>query len=116
MTTQVHAATSAASINDFPAVIENRLTFMNIPFTYITYDAVNHVFIFDNSTNNGTLVIGGSLLATLGFETALPFYNMSAAKATSCTLTSQKIVDLSGNNSFYFSTSLGFGNYSCAGI
>ena len=57
---------------------------------------MNHVFTFDNSTTNGNLV----------------FYNMSSPKATSCTLTSQKIVDLSGNNSFYFSTNLCLGNHS----
>ena len=69
-----------------------------------------------NSTDNGNLVISGNLLSTLGFDTALAFYNMSSPKATSCTLTSQKIVDLSGNNSFYFTTNLGLGNQSFLSI
>ena len=111
VTTQTFGATGAAGIANFPPVMQARLTLVGIPFT-ITYDAVTHVFTFDNSTTNGNLVISGNLLSTLGFDTALAFYNMSSAKSTACTLTSQKIVDLSGNNSFYFTTNLGLGNHS----
>ena len=76
----------------------------------MTYDATTQLFTFDNSTTNGGLVLGGSILSTLGFDTTLALYNYSVPKGTSCTLTSQKIVDLSGNNSFYFTTNLGLGN------
>ena len=89
MTIQTFAATAAAGITNFPAVMQARLNLVGIPFT-VTYDAVNHVHTFDNSTDNGNLVIGGNLLSSLGFDTALAFYNMSSPKATSCTLMSQK--------------------------
>ena len=111
MTIQTYAATASAGIANFPAVMQARLDLRGIPFT-VTYDAVTHVFTFDNSTTNGNLVVSSNPLSTLGLDTALAFYNMSSAKATSCTLTSQKIVDLSGNNSFYFTTNLGLGNHS----
>ena len=111
VTIQTYSATDAAGIANFPAVMQNRLNLVGIPFT-VTYDAVNHVHTFDNSTDNGNLVIGGSSLSTLGFNTALAFYNMSSPKSTACTLTSQKIVDLSDNKSFYFSTNLSLGNHS----
>ena len=111
VTIQTYAATASAGIANFPAVMQARLDLRGIPFT-VTYDAVTCVFTFDNSTTNGNLVISSNLLSTLGFDTALAFYNMSSAKSTACTLTSQKIVDLSGNNSFYFTTNLGLGNHS----
>ena len=111
VTTQTYAANAAAGIANFPAVMQARLDLRGIPFT-VTYDAVTHLFTFDNSTTNGNLVISGNLLSTLGFDTALAFYNMSSPKATTCTLTSQKIVDLSGNNSFYFTTNLSLNNQS----
>ena len=57
VTTQIYTATAPAGIANFAPVIQNRLNSMAIPFT-ITYDAVTNVFMFYNSTNNGTLVIG----------------------------------------------------------
>jgi len=95
--------------------MQSRLNLVGIPFI-VTYDEVTHLYMFDNSTTNGNLVIECNLMSTLGFDTALAFYNMSSPKATSCTLTSQKIVDLSGNNSFYFTTNLGLGNHSFRAI
>ena len=69
-----------------------------IPFT-MSYDAaVSHLFNFDNTTTNGSIVIGGSILSMSGFDTTLAFYNYAVPKATSCVLTSQKIVELSDNN------------------
>ena len=46
----------------------------------MTYDDVTHLFTFDNSTDNGNLVIGGNILCKLGFDTALAFYNLSSPK------------------------------------
>ena len=108
---QTIAPIASVAITAYVAIINNRLNLLGIPYT-VAYDAVTHLFTFDNSTNNGTLVLGGNGLSTMGFDTALAFYNICSPKATSCTLTSQKIVDLSGNNSFYFTTNLSLNNQS----
>ena len=46
----------------------------------------------------------------MGFNAGTPA--TSTAYAGRCTLTSSKIVDLSGNNSFYVTTNLGLANQS----
>jgi len=100
------------TLASFATALDAQLGLWGIPFR-VTYDSVTtKLFIFDNTTTTGSLVLGGSSLASFGFNTALAFYNMSSPTSTACTLTSQKIVDLSGNNSFYFTTNLGLGNHS----
>ena len=47
----------------------------------------------------------------MGFATAGVDYS-TTTMITECFLTSTKIVDLSGNNSFYLTTNLGLANYS----
>ena len=98
-------------IASFAPVINTKIASWNIPIT-CTFDTINNVFVLENTTNNNAFVIGGTILATLGFDTTNPTNFISAPLGTSCTLTSQKIVDLSGNNSFYVTTNLGLGNYS----
>ena len=55
VTMQVYAATTAAGIANFPAVIQNRLTLMNLPFT-TTYDTVTCVFTFDTAQTTVALL------------------------------------------------------------
>ena len=98
-------------VSGFAPAIQGKLAQLGIPVT-CTFDSINNVFIFENTTNNNNFVLGGTSLATFGFDTTNPTNFISAPLGTSCTLTSQKIVDLSGNNSFYVTTNLGLGNYS----
>jgi hypothetical protein len=95
----------------YATTISDQFVLTGIPFI-VSYDAVTHLYTFTNTTTNGGLVLGGNSLASFGFNTALAFYNMSSPTSTACTLTSQKIVDLSGNNSFYFTTNLSLNNQS----
>lgn len=77
-----------------------------------SYDTTNFYFTFSCS-------ISGNVFTFLSTSTALGLCGLNLAQNTSsvaypsrCTLTSTKIVDLSGNNSFYVSSNLGLANYS----
>ena len=77
-----------------------------------TYNNTLHVFVFTNSTTNDPFFFysaGSTALAKLGFNN---IDHESTITGTHCTLTSDKIIDLSGNNSFYVTTNLGLANYS----
>ena len=74
---------------------------------------MKHVFVFTNSTTNFPFffnIVGSTALTKLGFNTNVDLE--SVISGTHCTLTSTKIVDLSGNNSFYVTTNLGLANHS----
>ena len=89
----------------------NLFTGNNINVT-CTYDAVTQVFTFSNTTTNSAFTLSGSLLPLIGFDSGIVNYNISKSIATTCTLTSTKIVDLSGNNAFYVTSDLTLANYS----
>ena len=77
-----------------------------------TYNNTLHVFVFTNSTTNDPFFFysaGSTALAKLGFNN---IDHESTITGTHCTLTSDKIIDLSGNNSFYVTSNLGVANYS----
>ena len=111
MNTLVFTTGANIAIASFTPVINAKLVTYGIPCT-MSYDAVTHLFTFNNSTDNGGLVIGGNILSTFSFDTGLAFYNLSSPKTTLCTLTNKKIADLLGNNGFYLTTNLGLGNHS----
>ena len=75
------------------------------------YNATSRIFTFTNSTTDDPFFFystGSTALALLGFNNV---DRGSTITGTHCTLTSDKIIDLSGNNSFYVTTNLGVANY-----
>jgi len=77
-----------------------------------SFDTTTFYFTFSCS-------VSGNVFTFLSTSTALGLCGLTLAQNTSsvaypsrCTLTSTKIVDLSGNNSFYVSSNLGLANYS----
>ena len=100
---------SAAAMQN--SIQSNLLTANNIPVT-CTFNSVTQVFTFSNTTTNSPFTLSGTMLTVLGFDTGVVNYNVSQRLGTTCTLTSSKIIDLSGNNSFFVTTNLGLANYS----
>ena len=81
----------------------------------ITATYVNQRITFTNTTINYPfefLYPESTCLDALGFQLANRTSTLITAPVNSCSFTSSKIVDLSGNNSFYLTTNLGLGNYS----
>ena len=77
-----------------------------------SYNTVTGYFAYACTTSANTFTFLGTsnCLTLLGINAATPA--TSTAYAGTCTLTSSKIVDLSGNNSFYVTTNLGLANQS----
>ena len=97
---------------EIAALLNTQLTNAALLIT-ATYNTSSCVFVFTNSTTNFPFyfnIVGSTALANLGFNTISD--RESTITGTNCTLTSEKIVDLSGNNSFYVTSNLGLANYS----
>ena len=81
----------------------------------ITATYANSRITFTNTTINFPfefLYAESTCFDVLGFGHANKTSTLITNPINSCTFTSTKIVDLSGNNSFYVTTNLGLGNYS----
>ena len=76
------------------------------------YNAGTQLFSFTDTTsaNPFTILSTSTCLINLGFS-ATQNWTLSLIPIT-CTLVSPQIIDLSGNNAFYFTTNLVTGNYS----
>ena len=111
-TYSVASVLATRTCSDHAALMTLSFTGRNIPVT-VTYNAATHLFTFTNNTTNLPLKILGTstMLVSLGFALANQDYTLTTAVATS-SLVSSRIVDLSGNNSFYLTTNLGLANYS----
>ena len=91
------------------ADINAQFTVNGIPIT-ATY--ANQIITFTNTTINFPfefVYANSTCFDVLGFSHANKTSTLTGAN---CTFNSSKIVDLSGNNSFYVTTNLGLGNYS----
>jgi len=76
-----------------------------------SFNTTTNLFSFENTTTANTftfLTLNSTCLVTLGLvqanQTSIPYQS-------GCTLISSQIVDLSGNNGFYFTTNLATSNY-----
>jgi hypothetical protein len=77
----------------------------------VSFDTTTSLFTFSNTTtaNIFTLLsLNSTILAPMGMTQA---NHPSVPYQGGCTLISSQIIDLSGNNSFYFTTNLLTGNY-----
>ena len=93
------------------AELNAKLLASNIQYPIVaSFNSTINILTLTNSTTNIQFKFispGTTSFIVLGF----PYINQSTVTGTNCTLTSTKQVDLSGVNSFYFSTNLGIGNY-----
>ena len=93
------------------AELNAKLLVSNIQYPIVaSFKSTTTILTLTNSTTNIPFKLiypGSTSTVVLGF----PNVNQSTVTGTNCTLTSTKQVDLSGVNSFYFSTNLGIGNY-----
>ena len=86
----------------------------NVPIL-ASFNATTRLFTFTNSTTNIPFKLLGTstVLTGFGFANANTTYSSTSLGAVAnSSLTSSRIVDLSGNNSFFVATNLGLANYS----
>ena len=79
----------------------------------VAFSTVTNLFTFTDNTTSNTFTLlstNSTCLAAMGISqvnhVSMPIYVNST-----CTLISPQIIDLSGNNSFYFTTNLATSNY-----
>jgi hypothetical protein len=80
-------------------------TLMSVDGYTITYNDIQCTYTFVHDTHDFTFQSTSKMLSVLGFE------ENTSYSSTTQSLTSVKIVDLSGNNSFYVTTNLATNNY-----
>ena len=79
----------------------------------VAFSTVTNLFTFTDNTTSNTFTLlsaNSTCLAAMGITQADHISTPSYVNST-CTLVSPQIIDLSGNNSFYFTTNLLTGNY-----
>jgi hypothetical protein len=77
----------------------------------VSFDTTANLFTFSNTTTANTftlLSLNSTILAPMGISQA---NHISIPLQSGCTLISSQIVDLSGNNGFYFTINLATSNY-----
>jgi len=86
----------------------------NVPIV-ASFNSTTRIFTFTNTTTNIPFKLLGTstILQSFGFANANTTYSSTSLGAVAnSSLTSSRIVDLSGNNSFFVTTNLGLANYS----
>ena len=98
------------TLGKYVGTLNGLFTAANVPIT-ATYNSGTQRVTFTNVTTDYPFVFNAAPQSTCFLNFGITI-TQSTITGTNCTLTSQNLVDLSGNNSFYITTNLALGNYS----